>query len=272
MKASEVRVALRKAFAAPEYALLFEVADATGARHTRFADAIAMNLWPSRGLTVHGMEIKVDKYDWKRELQNPKKAEAIYQYCDLWSVVTPENGVIDDVKEIPLNWGWIVVRDDGLIKTVKQPERNEAKPLDRLFVAALLRNASKADDAEVNRMIEERVARLRALDKDEIDREVKRRISDNDHALKRLQLIRDKLGGDYNEWLLSDEEFALAVAFVIRAGVTKTYSGVLSIYDDLKRQAEHIEGVFADLNLDMKRPNSEKLRRHAQKRRSQRVA
>ena len=33
----------------------------------RYADAIAMNLWPSRGLAVHGFEIKISRGDWQRE-------------------------------------------------------------------------------------------------------------------------------------------------------------------------------------------------------------
>ena len=45
-------------------------------------DAVIMSLWPSRGLELHGVEIKVSRADWKREAADPAKAEAIAAYCD----------------------------------------------------------------------------------------------------------------------------------------------------------------------------------------------
>ncbi|PWZ83037.1 hypothetical protein, partial [Staphylococcus pseudintermedius] len=50
--------ALVKAFPLPEYVTFFEVGDATGGRHSRWADAVSMSCWPSRGLHIYGFEIK----------------------------------------------------------------------------------------------------------------------------------------------------------------------------------------------------------------------
>ena len=44
-------------------------------------------VWPSRGLYLHGFEIKVHRNDWLRELKNPAKAEEIAGYCHFWWVV-----------------------------------------------------------------------------------------------------------------------------------------------------------------------------------------
>lgn len=65
MRADAVRAALKRRYAQPECAVVFEVAQATGFSANRHLDAIAMELWPSRGLALHGIEIKVDLYDWQ---------------------------------------------------------------------------------------------------------------------------------------------------------------------------------------------------------------
>lgn len=63
MKTAEIKAALRAKFCAPEWAIMFEVGDGTGASQSRWADAVAMNLWPSRGLQIHGFEIKAHRSD-----------------------------------------------------------------------------------------------------------------------------------------------------------------------------------------------------------------
>ena len=87
----ELRALLRKKYAAPEYALFEEVRNGTGFSRsvTRSADALAYSLWPSRGLELHGFELKISRSDWQRELLKPAKAEALQQFCDRWWVVAP---------------------------------------------------------------------------------------------------------------------------------------------------------------------------------------
>ena len=68
-------------FAGPAWAVLHEVPNATGAGKVRTADAIAISLWPSRGLEIHGLEIKVSRSDWRRELKQPEKSVPIQRYC-----------------------------------------------------------------------------------------------------------------------------------------------------------------------------------------------
>lgn len=73
---------LRRRYPAPAWAFLEEVRNQTGyARTIRTADALAMSLYPSRGLHLHGFEVKVSRADWFRELNDPKKAEEIAAYC-----------------------------------------------------------------------------------------------------------------------------------------------------------------------------------------------
>ena len=69
MNTSELQAALVKRHPPEAWALCFEVGDATGGGHTRWADAVAMSLWPSRGLHLHGFEIKASRSDWVKELK-----------------------------------------------------------------------------------------------------------------------------------------------------------------------------------------------------------
>jgi hypothetical protein len=90
LSAADIRVALERRYCAPEWCLMHEAANGTGFSGKRYADCVAMNLFPSRGLAIHGLEIKVSRSDLTKELKNPNKADEIAQYCDLWYVVTPK--------------------------------------------------------------------------------------------------------------------------------------------------------------------------------------
>ena len=136
MTAGEVLAALRVTHAAPEWVFLTDVANGTGGHARRRADAIAMNLWPSRGLEVKGFEVKVSRGDLKRELAEPEKADAVARYCDTWWIAAPKGLV--QAGELPLAWGLVEVGDKGA-RTTKTADRQEASPLTRHFVAALAR-------------------------------------------------------------------------------------------------------------------------------------
>src|SRR4051812_18306594 len=75
--ARDLVAALERRVPRPEYVLLEQVRGATGITEgaDRSADAIAMSVWPSRGLELHGFEVKVSRGDWLRELREPAKAE-----------------------------------------------------------------------------------------------------------------------------------------------------------------------------------------------------
>jgi hypothetical protein len=112
--------------AAQGWILLPQVANATGAGRGRTSDALAMNGWPSRGLELVGFEIKISRQDWRRELEQPEKADPIYQYCDSWYLVTPDDVVIVRGTELPSTWGHLVAGRQGVtvvkVATKLQPE------------------------------------------------------------------------------------------------------------------------------------------------------
>lgn len=180
-----VRELLRKRYAAPEWALMEEVAPATGGG-TRYADAIAVNLWSSRGHAVHGFEIKISRGDWLRELKNPEKAEPVFRYCDHWFIVAPR-GIVHE-HELPPTWGLLEVRASGLV-AVKAAPKLEAQPITRAFFASMMRRGFELLDAQAERKITE--ARL------EINRrvreEVEQRVRDSSRELEELRRQLAKL-------------------------------------------------------------------------------
>lgn len=141
MNTSQVRSLMRVKYAAPEWAYLEEVANGTGGHCGRHCDAMAMSLWPSRGLHLHGFEIKVSRSDWTRERKNPAKAEAIAKHCHFWWVVAPAS--IVPVAEVPPNWGLIEASDKGGLKVAKTATMLEPVPLDWHFFAAFARAATE---------------------------------------------------------------------------------------------------------------------------------
>lgn len=135
-----VRAALRKRYAAPEFALFEEVRNGTGGYGTRSADAVAMGLWPSRGIEIHGIEIKVRRSDWLSELKNPQKADEIAQYCDRWWLAVGDETVVKS-GELPATWGLVVLRGDVLVQRIEAPALSPIPP-SRMFIAALLRRVA----------------------------------------------------------------------------------------------------------------------------------
>lgn len=141
-KADELLDLLHKRYCAPQYALLEQVRNGTGYTSvTRTADALAMSLWPSRGLTLEGFEVKVYRGDWLNELKRPEKAEEIAQFCNNWWIVAPKD--IVRVEELPPTWGLLVPHGGGLKALKAAPDLPKPLDLDRLFIAAILRNVTE---------------------------------------------------------------------------------------------------------------------------------
>ncbi len=145
MTAAELHDLLRLRFAMPEWAVFRQVCEA-GTGGARYADAIAMNLFPSRGMEVHGFEVKVSRGDWLRELKHPEKADPLARFCDRWWIVAAERPLVVE-GELPPTWGLLVPRA-GTLYAVVPAEKRAAEPLSRGFIATLLRRVIE-DDALV---------------------------------------------------------------------------------------------------------------------------
>jgi hypothetical protein len=156
--------ALRKLHPAPEWAFLPGCGNGTGGRRERAADALAMSLWPSRGIEIHGFEVKSHRGDWLRERKDPEKAEEIAQRCHRWSLVVADEKVAP-LGEVPPAWGlWVM--EGRKLRVARPATLREPKPLTWSFLAALLRTSAKGTEAllsasvprsEVDEKVEARV-------------------------------------------------------------------------------------------------------------------
>ena len=138
--------ALAARYEHPRYAFFTEVGNAVGFPSSRL-DALAMAMWCSLGLEVHGFEIKMSRSDWLRERRQPFKNEALFFYCDRWWLVLGDKDIIKD-DELPPTWGLLIPRGKSLVVAVKAPQLTP-QPLDRAFVASILRKAFHAEKREV---------------------------------------------------------------------------------------------------------------------------
>lgn len=140
---------LRDRHPAPEWALLAQVGSETGDARS-YADAVAMNLWRSRGFALHAFEFKSYRGDLLRELKNPAKAENVGRYCDFFWIVAGSEDVLKGDKPVPEAWGVLVVKDAKL-KQVHPASKLEAAPVGRQFLAAVLRRVHEqlSDEAQL---------------------------------------------------------------------------------------------------------------------------
>lgn len=163
MTEGEIMKALASRYAAPAWAFLPQVRNGTGfLRVTRTADALALGLWPSRGMELHGFEVKASRSDWIRELKEPAKADEIFRFCDRWWVVVGDDKIVQS-GELPPTWGLLAPRGSGLTAKTEAPKL-DAQPLSKAFVAAICRRLAEVyvplDD------VNERIDKARESERD----------------------------------------------------------------------------------------------------------
>lgn len=160
--AENIRALLRRKFPPDQYAMVAEVRDAAGFSANRSCDVLVMGLWPSRGLELYGIEIKVSRSDWLRELKDAAKAEAFARYCDRWFVAAGSRDIVK-AGELPDAWGLIVPSRQGVTFS-KPAAKLQPEPIPRGLLAALLKRACGAtlEDPEIRAEIEAKVKAAKA--------------------------------------------------------------------------------------------------------------
>lgn len=137
----EILKAIRKRYPAPEWVIFPQVRNATGySGQVRTADAIAMNLWPSRGMEIIGFEFKSYRSDWLKEIANPAKSAEIQRFCDRWWVVAGATNVFNEADPTPITWGLLEIdHATGKMSVKKDAPKLEAEPPTRRFLASVLK-------------------------------------------------------------------------------------------------------------------------------------
>lgn len=241
---------LRKRYAPPAWVLLPGVRDGTGSYASRTADGLAMGTWPSRGLELIGFEIKSHRNDWLRELKAPEKAEAICRFCDRWFIVASSDDIVK-LEELPPTWGLLVASGKrGLVARKDAPVLTPA-PMNRKFLAAVLRGAQKhlIDTDEIRAAVEEAREQTRTLLQDQH----KRSIAHVQAELKELQTavteFNEGLELDYSVALRAYSSYGLhnrkamgaAVKFVLDGGMKTMQRELKTTHERLLRMAEEVK-------------------------------
>lgn len=236
---------LKKRYDAPEYAIFPSVQNTTGfSRQRREADAIAMGLWPSRGMEVLGFEIKSRRSDWLAELRKVSKSAAIQKYCNRWWIVAADKDVVKlEAGELPPTWGLMVPRGKNQLVTVVEAPPLEPEPLDRGFIAALLRRAQEASQrpdleekirAELRPVLEESFKRVRDIEFDQM----KRKYEEMEQKLERYKKASAAVGIHYGDWHIDD--LAKSIKYLKSHGPGQ-------VLKDIKRQKSILEGVQVEM-------------------------
>jgi hypothetical protein len=199
---------LAKHFPAPAYAFLTQVRNGTGYARgkVRTADAVAVSCWPSRGLYFVGIEIKVSYQDWRKELADVDKSNAIQKYCRHWYVAAPK-GVVP-AAEVPANWGLLECEKVRVVTTREAPELKPAPP-DMLLLCSLLRNVTDTyvPRSQVQPMIVAAEEKAREHAKNNAPHDIK-------HMREMLERFKEQSGIDINdEW--DNYNIGDAVRFVL---------------------------------------------------------
>lgn len=241
MTSADIRAALRARFTSPEWAIFFEVGDGTGAQHRRWADAVAMNLWPSRGLSINGFEIKVSRSDWRSELKNPAKSEPVQRYCDYWWIVAPA-GIVPK-EELPDTWGLFEVSPSGKIKQVVAAPKLAPKPVTRPFMAALLRRAGQVEEDDIRKAVAAKTENIREEFRKSFERDLDVRTRRYKEVHEKTMAIKKATGIDLLNWTPT-EEVASAIKFVLSVGAFDTYNGIDRMRNSLRSALDRIDNAF----------------------------
>lgn len=236
---SAMIAALRRRFPLPEWALFPGVRNGAGFDANRTADALAMNLWPSRGLELIGFEIKVSRGDWIKELRAPAKAEDMFVYCDRWYLVAGSRDLVK-MGELPSTWGLLVPRGETLEMLTEAP-KNQALPLDRGLVAVLAKRimTQEPDKLAVAAAIAATREECTRQNHDSLEYERKAR----NEAEKELGELRLALGGRYH----SAESIAGAVRFVLSGKTDSLARDLGRLLPQLADITERVEKAKAGL-------------------------
>lgn len=171
------------------------IAEAQAPGSARRADLVRVGMWASRGLGIDVHEIKTSRSDWRRELDDPAKAEAWWPYCNRFWVVAPP-GVVQ-AAELPEGWGLMELPASGRRFKVRVPaETRKDITLTVPLLVELLRRADNQRLAEIDE--------LRRQHRDsiaELDRTWRAKTGDgsglsgeNRQRLSLLQQVEDALG------------------------------------------------------------------------------
>lgn len=183
--AAGVREALLRKWPPAEYLSIYEAPQDSG-RQGRKLDVVVVSLWASRGLDLDGVEIKVSMSDWKRELDNPDKADWWWKRVHRFWIAAPADVAKKIKPQLPTNWGLLSVSANGVRIAVRPTPNRTPEPLGWGTTVGLLRATA---DCGLNVLARaERIGYDRGYKEGEASAS---RRSGDDHLRRRLQELTE---------------------------------------------------------------------------------
>lgn len=270
-----IRAELKRFYPHPEYGVVFEVAQATGFSAHRHLDAIAMSTYPSRGLHLNGIEIKVSVHDWRRERRDPDKAEQLARFCDHFYIAAPK-GIVP-IADLPVAWGLLELDPLDLkrgIYVAKHAAKTPAQEPGRDFLAAIFRAANRpADPESFDHLLRERSSVLEADFEARVNEEAERRTRVRNDAAEYWTKLITALGDavdakDVLKWGLHGNDQIIRVISAVRlSGVMETWNGLATLQKQLHDMTSRVDAAMATLqippatDLDVLRDRTRKISR-----------
>ena len=200
--ATDIERALMKHFAPPGHRIFFEVGNDTGAKQKRWIDAVACGVWPSTGQEFVGIEIKVSRSDWQRELKDPLKAQELMRFCNRWYLACPAGMVKPD--ELPATWGMLALDKAGRLRVAVPAKQLDPQPPSPGFVMAMMRKANAVDGHLVDQLVAERVAEARKTMASQMERQQASlgvaTVQRNDRVIEAVKKLEEIAGAPVREW------------------------------------------------------------------------
>ena len=247
LTASSIREALRGVFPSPEWLLGFEVRNGAGFDANRSIDAQAINTWPSRGMEIVAIEIKVSRSDFQREMKDPSKAESGAAYADRIALATPKGLVAPE--ELPKGWGLIEVNGDGKGRWKVKATPKDAKTPDRALLVTMMRAISGDIEAEIKRRNRVESDRMASEFQKRVEREVARRTNRLEAEAKARAPVSEWLKEQGFEDWCGDEAIKAAVRVARHSrvgGAGEYFGGLPRLHAELKAMAKRMEEAMAE--------------------------
>lgn len=249
----DLKAAMARRWCAPHDALIWEIGDATGGRHSRSADAVIMGLWPSRGILLEGVEIKTHRSDWLRELKTPAKAEPVARFCDRWWIhATPD---VVRTEELPTGWG-LRVFDGRVWTTPVEAAPRTPEPISREFLASLLRRSDQQIEKQATEHAQALLEPERAMMEQRIEAAVQQRTRRAAGMASVAEEFKAALGLDPEE-LIRNGEVAIAarmVAALLRQDLHNPWGGMSWLVKTLRDVADRTADAMEEIGIEVPPP------------------
>ena len=198
VSARDVLSAIFTRHSGPEWCRFAEVNEGTGGAMGRRADAVCLNIWPSKGYAIHGFEIKVTRADFLHEMKDITKADAVGKFCDFWWLAVPKG--IARVDELPASWGLMELHANGLKIKKQAPKREDVTDFTRPFLASLLRKSRDADNAYIQNQLETEREKMRKDTQRQLEYRHSQAAKTAEENAAWIKSFEEALGKRFNAW------------------------------------------------------------------------